>query len=154
MRKLFRGALVASLLIVVTATAPPPGGAQAGTVRPMIFVHGFLGSGQQFEAQALRFASNGFPADHIELFEHNSLEYPGSREEVWQRLDQLVETLQARSGAEQVDLLGHSQGTGLVQGYLASDPARAEDVARYVNLDGGSGGAVPDGVEALAVWGE
>lgn len=45
-------------------------------------------------------------------------------------------------------------GTGLVQGYLNSDPDRAAAVARYVNLDGGSGGSVPDDVETLAVWGE
>ena len=149
------------MLVAATATASlaavPAGtvGAQAADEPdPMIFVHGFMGSGQQFEAQALRFASNGFPADRIEMFEHDSLAYPGSQQEVWSRLDDLVADVQERTGADQVTLLGHSQGTGLVQGYLNSDPARAAEVGKYVNLDGGAGGTIPESVDALAVWGE
>lgn len=83
----------------------------------------------------MRSTSNDYPADHIEMFEHNSLVYPGSQEEVWGRLEAQIADLLASTGADQVNLLGHSQGTGLVQGYLNSDPNRAIDVARYVNLD-------------------
>ena len=148
------GAVVA-VLAVGLGLVPTTTAAQEGAgVRPMIFVHGFFGSGQQFEAQALRFASNGFPADHIHMFEHDSLVYPESQDDVWARLDQTIADVLAASGSDQVDLLGHSQGTGLVQGYLNSDPARAEDVARYVNLDGSAGGTVPENVETLAIWGE
>jgi pimeloyl-ACP methyl ester carboxylesterase len=155
MHKLLRAAVVATLALTVVAVAPSTTAAQDdGGFPPMIFVHGGLGSGQQFEAQALRFASNGYPDDHIELFEHNSLAYPDSQVEVWDRLDREIADLLAATGAEQVNLLGHSQGTGLVQGYLDSDPGRADLVAQYVNLDGGSGGTVPAEVETLAVWGE
>lgn len=162
MRRARRTATAALLVVAVLAVSPAPLAAQddgdedgvVEAVRPMIFVHGGMGSGQQFEAQALRFASNGFPADHIELFEHDSLAYPGSQAEVWDRLDQAIADLLAATGADQVDLLGHSQGTGLLQGYLSDSPERAAPVARYVNLDGGAGGSVPDTVEALAIWGE
>jgi hypothetical protein len=149
------GALLVTVLVAGSSwSLAGAADAQAADMRPMIFVHGGLGSGQQFEAQALRFASNGYPADHIEMFEHNSLAWPGTQDEVWGRLDQLIADLQVRTGDDQVILLGHSQGTGVVQGYLTSDPARAAAVAQYVNLDGGSGGAVPDEVETLAIWGE
>lgn len=148
------GALLVAVLLAGPSFLIDPAGAQAADPRPMIFVHGGLGSGQQFEAQALRFASNGYPADHIEMFEHDSLAWPGTQDEVWDRLDQLVDELLQRTGDDQVVLLGHSQGTGVVQGYLGSDPARAADVAQYVNLDGGAGGSVPDEVETLAIWGE
>ena len=39
----------------------------------MIFVHGFSGSGAQFETQARRLASNGYPAEHIEAHDYDSL---------------------------------------------------------------------------------
>lgn len=156
-RKLL-GAFLAAVLLAAGAglAAAAPAGAQTGDgeLRPMIFVHGFLGSGQQFEAQALRFASNGYPEDLIEMFEHDSLSFPGSQVEVFARLDTLIADLQESSGAEQVNLLGHSQGTGLVQGYLNSNAERAADVAQYVNLDGSPGGTVPATVETLAIWGE
>lgn len=148
-------ALGAATLVAAGLAATPAAATEGDDgVRPMIFVHGFLGSGQQFEAQALRFTSNGWPADHIEMFEHDSLLYPGSQAEVWGRLDGMIADLLDATGADQVYLLGHSQGTGVVQGYLNSDPARAANVAKYVNLDGGAGGTVPDTVETLAIWGE
>jgi pimeloyl-ACP methyl ester carboxylesterase len=149
--------LIGATLIALGAALPsaaPAGAQDAPELRPIVFVHGFLGSGQQFEAQALRFTSNGYPADHIEVFEHDSLAYPGSSAEVWSRLDQLIADLQERTGADQVNLVGHSQGTGLSTGYLNSDPARAADVAQYVNLDGTAGTSVPDGIDVLAVWAE
>jgi pimeloyl-ACP methyl ester carboxylesterase len=161
------GALVAAVLLLIgSATLPGPAAAQdAGDddVLPIIFIHGFLGSGQQFEALALRFASNGYPEDHIEMFEHDSLVYgTGNNQEanqqVWGRLDQLVAELKERAGTDQVYLAGHSQGTFVSQTYLNSDPARAANVAKYVNLDGAGDvagtGQLPGGVETLAIWGE
>jgi hypothetical protein len=176
MAKRLLGACVAAMLLLVgssvlTGAAGAQDGDPAGegggggdeAVLPIIFVHGFLGSGQQFEALALRFTSNGYPADHIEMYEHNSLTYgtgdnPEANERVWGELDQLIAELQERTGDEQVYLAGHSQGTFVSQGYLNSDPARAATVAKYVNLDGatdaGGTGQAPGGVETLAIWGE
>jgi len=151
--------LVALVAASLTAVATGPVSSQtvdvgSDAVKPMIFVHGFMGSGQQFESQALRFTSNGYPAELIHAFEHDSLAYPGSQAEVWAGIDASVESALAESGSDQLYLLGHSQGTGVVQGYLNSDPARAARVAAYVNLDGGAGGTVPEAVRTLAVWGE
>lgn len=146
--------IAATFATVVTVPASSQTAPTDDAVKPMIFVHGFMGSGQQFEAQALRFSSNGYPDELIDVFEHDSLAYPGSQEQVWAGIDAKIAELQASSGSDQVYLLGHSQGTGVVQGYLNSDPARAADVAAYVNLDGGAGGTVPDSVRTLGVWGE
>lgn len=121
---------------------------------PILFVHGFMGSGQQFEAQSLRFASNGYPADRIDAFEHDSLAWPGTQDQVWAGIDAKIDDLLAAAGATQIVLVGHSQGTGVSQGYLNSDPARAARVAKYINLDGGAGGSIPASVEGLAIWGE
>jgi pimeloyl-ACP methyl ester carboxylesterase len=32
---------------------------------PIVFVHGFAGSAQQYQSQAIRFVANGYPPDHI-----------------------------------------------------------------------------------------
>lgn len=158
-------ALVASVLTTTVHAQEDGGGldADAPEVLPIVFVHGFLGSGQQFEALALRLTSNGYPADHIEMFEHDSLTYgtgnnPEVNEQVWGRIDALVAELMERTGDEQVYLAGHSQGTFVLQSYLDSSPERAARAAKYVNLDGATDvngdGQVPGGVETLAVWGE
>jgi pimeloyl-ACP methyl ester carboxylesterase len=66
-------------------------------------------------------------------------------------LDALIAELQAATGRAQVDLLGHSLGAFVSQTYLAP-PARAANVAHYVNIDGGSAAAPPGGVPTLALW--
>ena len=43
------------------------------------------------------------------------------------RLDGLIAEMKAQTGSDQVDLLGHSLGTALMQAYLNSDPARARE---------------------------
>ncbi|GLZ07021.1 lipase [Actinomadura sp. NBRC 104412] len=150
-------ALVAAFLLVSAMVA---GGAQAGPPgrdaarRPVIFVHGFSGSGQQFETQARRLASNGYQADLIEAHEYDSLFVENTRDEVFASLDRRIARLRARARADKVDLLAHSLGTGLMQAYLRSSPERAATVAHYVNLDGATSVDQPGGVPTLAVWGE
>ena len=71
-RRLF--VLTAVLLAAVAVGYQTPVSSQAsgdGAVRPILFVHGFMGSGQQFETQALRFTSNGYAPDLIDVFEHD-----------------------------------------------------------------------------------
>lgn len=152
-----RSALGAVLVVVLAgASAVSPAEAQGGhrDLRPVIFVHGGAGSGAQFETQAQRLTSNGYPADLIAVHEYDSTFGINTMEEVWAGLDKLVGELLADSGADQVDLLGHSLGTAVVQGYLTSSPERAARVAHYVNIDGRTAAAPPGGVTTLAVWGE
>lgn len=123
-------------------------------VRPIIFVHGGSGSGAQFESQAMRFASNGYPADYVTVVEYDSfgLAFPEDLPVVHQAIDEKIDALQARTGHERVDLIGHSRGTTVSHAYLDS-PERAADVAHYVNIDGRSADAPPGGVPTLALWG-
>jgi pimeloyl-ACP methyl ester carboxylesterase len=148
-------ALVATTAVVFAGTAA--GGRSANrsrpAERPIVFVHGFSGSGAQFETQALRFTSNGYPASSIAVHEYDSLFGVETREEVFARLDDRIGRLLKHSGAKQIDLLGHSLGTSMMQQYLSSAPERAAKVAHYVNLDGATATAPPGGVETLAIWG-
>lgn len=152
-------AVTAIVLLTAGAAVGPglslgPVGAGAGaSPRPVIFVHGFAGSGAQFESQAMRFASNGYPVDAIRVHDYDSSFTTETQADMMARLDDLIAELQADTGADQVDLLGHSLGTAMMQIYLNSDPERAADVAHYVNLDGATASAPPGGVDTLAIWG-
>jgi pimeloyl-ACP methyl ester carboxylesterase len=130
----------------------PLGEAQAQSdLNPIIFVHGGSGSGAQFETQAMRFASNGYPHELIQVLEYDSSQIGAILPAVLAELDALIAELQAQTGRAQVDLLGHSLGTFVSQTYL-STPARAANVAHYVNIDGGSAASPPGGVPTLALW--
>ncbi len=147
--------LVAAALAASGLTAPAaPAHTWHPRPRPVIFVHGFSGSGAQFETQARRLASNGYPAEHIEAHDYDSLFTGETVDDVYSRLDQRIARLLDRTGADRVDLLAHSLGTRLIQDYLRSAPARAARVAHYVNLDGATATEPPGGVPTLAVWGE
>ncbi|MGZ4683187.1 MAG: lipase/acyltransferase domain-containing protein [Acidimicrobiales bacterium] len=157
MKRRFVAALVAvvTLLASIGAFAAPAEARRPVPIRrPVIFVHGFVGSGGQFESQAQRFASNGYPAGLIAAQEYDSTFGTITMDGVWTQLDGLITTLLAQSGADKVELVGHSLGTAVSQGFLNSSPERAARVAHYVNLDGAPADALPGGVATLAVWGE
>jgi pimeloyl-ACP methyl ester carboxylesterase len=165
MRRTRMARLAALVLVVVTAglvspataggSGASPGGASTapGPEHPIVFVHGGAGSGAQFESQGMRFTSNGYPADWVAVHEYDSTFGINTMEEVWAGIDQTVADVLAATGAEQVDLAGHSLGTTVLQGWLGSSPERAALAAHYVNIDGRTAPAPPGGVDTLAVWG-
>ena len=137
-------ALVAISMVVAGLCLAPAGASEAAPgegPRAIVFVHGFAGSGAQYETQAKRFASNGYPIERVAVHEYDSLFSTETRDEVYARLDARIEALIAETGWDQVDLLGHSLGTALMIEYLNSSPERAARVAHYVNLDGATAAA-------------
>ncbi|MCG5456573.1 alpha/beta hydrolase [Micromonospora sp. PSH03] len=145
-------ALAASLSAVVVPRAAEA--AATPTYRPVVFVHGSAGSAAQFETQAKRLASNGYPIDIIEAHEYDSPNVATILPQVYAGLDARISRLLAATGADRVDLVAHSLGTFVSQGYLTSSPERAVRVAHYVNLDGRTATSPPGGVPTLAIWGE
>lgn len=126
---------------------------------PVLFIHGGAGSASQFESQAQRFRANGYPASHIAVFEYDSGALsanpldPTLMVERHAQINALVDQLLLSTGAQQINLLGHSLGTFVSQMYLAN-PANAAKVAHYVNIDGRGAAAPPGGVPTLALWGQ
>ncbi|REE95800.1 alpha/beta fold hydrolase [Thermomonospora umbrina] len=148
--------LVATVVAMVMVSALVPGVSWAArsALRPIVFVHGFFGSGSQFATQAKRFASNGYPATHVEYVEYDTLFLSNTRAEVLASLERRIARLRAATGADKVELVGHSLGTSISQEYLNSSPERAAGVAHYVNIDGSTATALPGGVPTLALWAE
>ncbi|MFG2249065.1 alpha/beta fold hydrolase [Spirillospora sp. NPDC048823] len=147
-------ALFCVLLMSVSVMSPAHADRRLDGPRPVVFVHGFSGSAGQFETQARRLASNGYPAHYIEGHEYDSTFSTNTVAQVFASLDQRIGRLLDETGADKVDLVAHSLGTALMQSYLRSSPARAATVAHYVNLDGATAESPPGGVPTLAVWGE
>jgi hypothetical protein len=128
----------------------------------VIFVHGFEGSGAQFESQQLRLTSNGYPASSIVVFEYNSAEFAtalqggsvqAQEQPLFAHMDKLIARMKTLTHRPQVDLLAHSLGTRLMQDYLNSSKQRARNVGHYVNMDGFPESSLPGGVKTLALWG-
>lgn len=140
-----------ALLLAALPAAAHVSGPRCGNLLPMIFVHGGSGSGQQFESQKMRFTSNGYPEERVAVLEYDSGFDIETMDDVHARLDALIADLQERTGCDRVELLGHSLGTFVSQAYLAT-PARAANVAHYVNIDGAQADAPPGGVPTLALW--
>ena len=136
-RRAFRAALV-GILFASAWTAPV---AASEPQLPVVFVHGFSGSAQQYETQALRWASNGYPKPVTgidRLFVGFQLAH----------LDAFIDALLAQTGDSKVYVVGHSAGTAVMTSYLNSSPERAARVAKYIGIDGATNATCPGGVDA------
>ncbi len=119
--------------------------------RPLLFVHGFLASGDTFHHQEIRFKRDGYCEDRIWVFDWNTI---GRSPQTIDSLDRLIDHIMETTGFEQVDLAGHSAGGGLGYQYL-SDSTRAAKIAHYIHIGSSkaAGPAGPSGsVPTLNLW--
>lgn len=112
------------------------------SLTPVVFVHGFLASGDTYADQVMRFQGNRYCGERLFVFDWNTL---GGAAGAVPKLDAYIDTILARTGAQKVHLVGHSAGGGLGYTYLSA-ASRAAKVARYVHLGSGvqPGPAGPD----------
>jgi len=146
--RLLAGILIA---VVVGATGAGVAGADDSALLPIVFVHGQSGSAQQFETQAMRFTSNGYPQDLLFTFEYDTSQSTNPLAD----LDAFLDDVLAETGADDVYAIGHSRGTSVWTAYL-DDPGFGGPgkVAKYVNIDGRSPEELPGGVPTIGIWGE
>jgi hypothetical protein len=112
-----------------------------------------LAAGDTFANHAMRFEANGYCLDRIVAFDWNTLDQAHDNAA---DLDAFIDDVLAATGADQVDLAGHSAGGGLGYTYL-STPSRAAKVAHYAHV-GSHGQEAPAGaegeVDTLNLWSE
>jgi pimeloyl-ACP methyl ester carboxylesterase len=130
--------VVASAIVTIAPTGAGAQGDPLPTDLPIVFVHGGAGSAAQYRTQQMRFASNGYPNVVTAIDRAAGVTFNTE-------FDAFIDDLLAETGDDQVFVLGHSLGTGIMNGYLNSDPARADRVAKYISLDGAPAncGAIP-----------
>jgi pimeloyl-ACP methyl ester carboxylesterase len=127
---------------LLAAAAAGAAAAQAGEpLLPVVFVHGFSGSAQQYETQALRWASNDYPKP-VTAIDRRFVGF------TLDQLDAFIDGVLAETGDTQVYAIGHSAGTFVMTSYLNSSPERAARVAKYIGIDGASNATCPGGVDA------
>lgn len=112
------------------------------TKRPILFVHGIMGGGDNFELQAQRFTSNGYCRSAIRAYDYDGtyLAFGGATQADVDanqaRLDAAVDAYLSDTGFDQIDLVGHSFGTATSAIYLSA-PEHAAKIAHYVQAAGG-----------------
>lgn len=121
-------------------------------LRPLLFVHGFLASGDSFSHQAIRFQADGYCPDRIWVFDWNTI---NRSTPPLDSLDRYIDFILAETGFDQLDLAGHSAGGGLGYQFLMEGP-RAAKVAHYIHIGSGKQAAPagPEGnkVPTLNIW--
>jgi pimeloyl-ACP methyl ester carboxylesterase len=128
------GALLGVVLLAVSVgtgavVGTTPAGAapaQAAEPVPVVFVHGYFGSGAQYRTQAMRWTSNGFPAERIRAFDYN-VDSSG--------LDAFIDGVREEFDVDKVNVVAHSLGTIVMFNYLLNGTTGAK-VANYVAVDG------------------
>ncbi|MEQ1744825.1 MAG: alpha/beta fold hydrolase [Saprospiraceae bacterium] len=98
--------------------------------RPIVFVHGFLASGDTWSNFVQGFRAAGYCPERLFVFDWNTLDGTIDHKT---NLDAAIDALLARTGADRVDLVGHSAGGGMSYLYLI-DSAHAAKVARFVQI--------------------
>ncbi len=97
---------------------------------PIVFVHGFLGSGDTYSTQFQRFKANGYCSDQLFVFDWNSI---GARGNTAVQLDSFIHIVLTKTNATKINLVGHSAGGGIGYSYL-NDSLRSLKVAHYVHI--------------------
>lgn len=85
---------------------------------PLVFVHGYLGSGDSYEWIAKRFIANGYDKNRIYTFDWNTL---GGNNQNTLPLEVFIGEILKQTGAEKVNLVGHSLGGGLSYNYCSKE---------------------------------
>ncbi len=98
---------------------------------PIIFIHGFLGGGDNWTSLYQDFLANGYCHQQLEVFDWNSI--GGDAQKNIQRLDSTIDAVMKRNNSSKVHLIAHSAGGGLSYQYC-SDKERAKKVAKYVHI--------------------
>jgi len=145
--RLTRHLRILCLVLPAVLAGRAQGPCEAG-LPPVVFVHGFLGSGDNWAEHARRLEAAGWCPDRILAFDWNSLDRGARTDSL---LDGFIRDALRRTGAGRVVLVAHSAGGG-VCARLLSAPERALRVSHYVHIGSSPLAAPPGGVPTLNIY--
>jgi pimeloyl-ACP methyl ester carboxylesterase len=115
---------------------------------PVVYVHGFLGAGDNWALQSQRLEANGYCPERLFVFDWNTLNRQTPSDSL---LQIFIQQVLKSTGARQVDLVGHSAGGGLCSRFLGR-PDRAAMVAHYVHIGSFALPGLPGGVPTMNIY--
>lgn len=136
MKKLLAAA--ATALSTLAFLAPSPASATGASSfdpassDPIVFVHGWNGSGSDWNTMAGRFEADGWPASHLDQWNYDSHR---SNVTTAHELADEIDRVLAATGADKVDVVTHSMG-GLSSRYYAKELGGAAKIDAWVSLGG------------------
>src|SRR6185503_10571355 len=98
---------IGTVLAALALTVVPLGPARAAAHDPVVFVHGYSGSGGNFAALESHLKANGWSAGRLFEFNYNSNQ---SNQTSAAQLKTFVANVRSQTGAAKVDLVSHSMG--------------------------------------------
>ncbi|MEV7685592.1 triacylglycerol lipase [Streptomyces bungoensis] len=128
-------AAAAGALLAVQASLPAhaaSGSTFNSTSNPVLFVHGYTGSGSNWDTMASRFKTDGWPSSYLDQW---SYDWHQSNATTAQQLSTEVDRLLAATGAAKVDIVSHSMG-GLSSRYYLKNLGGDSKVDAWVSLGG------------------
>ncbi|NDA62732.1 MAG: alpha/beta fold hydrolase [Chitinophagia bacterium] len=98
---------------------------------PIIFIHGFLASGDTWANAFDFFQLEGYNTNQLFVFDWNSIS--GNNQQTDTLLSKFIDEVLKKTGASQVELVAHSAGGGLARNLL-KDSIQANKVAHYAHI--------------------
>lgn len=101
------------------------------TSTPIIFVHGYSGSGSNWDIMASWFVRDGYPSAKLYRFNYNSL--TASNKTSASQLATFINSVRSKNGNAPVTIIAHSNGGLVARWYLAQLGGSAA-VKRFISL--------------------
>ena len=85
-------------------------------ILPIVFVHGYSGSGDSYTKMIEYFRANGYPANKLHTYDWNTLDLKSAPKNTKPLRDFILDVLK-KTGYDKVNLVGHSLGGSLTFNY-------------------------------------
>jgi triacylglycerol esterase/lipase EstA (alpha/beta hydrolase family) len=96
---------------------------------PIVFVHGFLASGDTWSTQINRFLQNGYTKNELQVFDWNTIN--GKNQD--SLLGLFIDSVMLLNKTEKINLIGHSAG-GSLSYKLTKSPNYSSKIAAYIHI--------------------
>jgi hypothetical protein len=117
--------------------------------RPVIFVHGFLGAGDNYSNMIQRFIQNGYCPEKLIIYDWNTQDFLNIIGAV-DGLSRLIDEIIKKSGFSQVDLIGHSMG-GMISSLYLNREGSISKIAHYIHAASTPNVTFPEGVKVMTL---